>query len=672
MMYRDFNNPPEEEGEIQHTPMKQSAAKEGQQTALQHAARSSTARKNTPKTATGKDTMPENKSGWRKKIQSKPKELQPLRLGADETVTTDDLTDRRRHHGWRMTIQASRPPTPVRPPTAPAIEDTDEARDGRATCATPRRNSKPKLTRYTSLFSTFKDAPKGPEFAEPWDDHEPEAETYADPVLAIQAVRSHMISYSMKPIPIEHNNGLFRVFEAYHKLRARHEHLLAGLKSTEQELEDVKGRWVKEERRYAEEVRRLELLIAQGTTGVAGVLHARQGSVIDRKRMHRKTISNDGPTTWNNFVTQDQLDEQIRMRSHRVLLQRPTSPSGKMVALSRQFTGTVGAELRIGTPPSEDRTLSRKVQSELNLAKLIRMDTTPSIANSSLTSGFSGGIGDPLPDELSTSSPAMVEMTVECDAFLALHELGVLVARRRGIDAEGFVNGLLRLLSEPKVDTLTRSGEKAHVHHSTTPAVPDLQNPYFEDETPRRTLRRFQSQPQLTSDQKRRRHFSFDPGEDHLQALKEDFGDEHSDPSHSEAPQTLHAESPPRYPASPAQTLSPNTSSSKIPSPVAPHGSLRQQSSLSSLKSSLVTTKDGRHNSPSSIRTAFRDMNGGVLRPSSSSRSSSYNLRSSEPSPSPKDALGDIGMPNSIASLAAAKLPDDSNRAESSMAMPDQ
>ncbi|KAH7085572.1 hypothetical protein BKA63DRAFT_401670 [Paraphoma chrysanthemicola] len=609
--------------------------------------------------------MPENKGGgWRKKIQNKPKELQPLKLGAEETITADDLSDRRRHHGWRMTIQGSRPATPVGPPTAPTMEDTDEARDGRAACATPHRNSKPKLTRYTSLFSASKDAPKGPEFAEPWDDHEPEAQTYADPVLAIQAVRSHMISYCLKPIPVEHNNGLFRIFEAYHKLRTWHEHLLAALESTEQELEDVKGRRVKDERRYAEEVRRLELLIAQGTTGVAGVLHARQGSVVDRKRMHRKTISNDGPTTWNEFLTQDQLDEQIKVRSHRVLLQRPTSPSGKMVALSRQFTGTVGADLRIGTPPSEDRTLSRKIQSELNLAKLIRMDTTPSIANSYLTSGFSGGNGDPLPDELSASSTAMVEMTVECDAFLALRELGVLVARRRGLDTEGFVNSLLRLFSEPKVDTITRIGEKAHIHQSQIPGVPDLQNPYIEDETPKRTLRRFQSQPQLTSDQKRRRHFSFDPGEDHLQALKEDFGDEHSDLSHSKAPQTVNAESPPRYLASPAQTLTPHTSSTKIPSPVAPHGSLRRQSPLSSLKCSLVTTKDGRHNSPSSIRTAFRDMNGGVLHLSSSSRSSSYSLRSSDSSLSPKDAPSDIGMPNSIASLAAAKQADYSNGAK--------
>jgi hypothetical protein len=273
MTYHHLHRPSKGEGEAQHAPEESTAKKRTvrNQAALQQAARHRTVERRAAKEHASNDTMPDNKGvGWRKKIQSRPKESQPLKAGAEEGIAADDVTDRRRHHGWRKTIQGSRPATPVGPPATPSVEDADEARGERPESATPRRNSKPKLTRYTSLFSTFKETPKGPDFAEPWNDLEPDPEPYVDPDLAIQAVRSHMISYSMRPIPVEHNNGLFRVFEAYHKLKAKHEHLLAAFESTDQELEDARSRWGKEERRYAEEIRRLELLIAQGATGIAG------------------------------------------------------------------------------------------------------------------------------------------------------------------------------------------------------------------------------------------------------------------------------------------------------------------------------------------------------------------------------------------------------------------
>jgi hypothetical protein len=61
------------------------------------------------------------------------------------------------------------------------------------------------------------------------------------------------------------------------------------------------------------------------------------------------------------------------------LLQRSTSPSIKMTTLSRQFTGKVGANLRVGARPIENKsTLSREVQSEINVTKIGRID----IANS--------------------------------------------------------------------------------------------------------------------------------------------------------------------------------------------------------------------------------------------------------------------------------------------------
>jgi hypothetical protein len=217
------------------------------------------------------DTMLENKAtGWRKKMQSKPKELQPLKLGTDETTTPDDSSDRRRHHGWRKTIQGSRPPTPVS--GAPATPTTDEVSDPqgeRASSLTPRRDSRPKPKQYTSLFS-FKDTTKGINFAEPWGDEKPSFEPPVDPKVAIQSVRSHMHNFPMKPVPVEHNNNLFRIFEAYHRLKDEKERLEERLQGKQEYLERSEDKWAKEERIYAEEVRRLELLIAQGATGMSG------------------------------------------------------------------------------------------------------------------------------------------------------------------------------------------------------------------------------------------------------------------------------------------------------------------------------------------------------------------------------------------------------------------
>jgi hypothetical protein len=108
-----------------------------------------------------------------------------------------------------------------------------------------------------------------------------------------------------------------------------------------------------------------------------------------------------------------------------VLLQRSTSPSTKMTALSRQFTGKVGADLRVGTPPIEGKpTLSLKVQSEINLTKLGGMETATanSLADSWIASAFSGGTGDPLSDELFSPISALIEIT-DCDATIALHEV---------------------------------------------------------------------------------------------------------------------------------------------------------------------------------------------------------------------------------------------------------
>jgi hypothetical protein len=211
------------------------------------------------------NSMPDNKGvGWRKKMNSKPKEPRP-----GDAAVTDDSSERRRHHGWRKTVQVSLPATPV---SGQPSDEIENAQCERTEPSTPRGDSKPKLIRYTSLFSSFRDTKeaKGPNFAKPWDVAVLPIEPYVDPKVAIQSVRSHMLSFSMVPIPLGHNSSLFRVFEDYHKVRDEKDHLDTMLQETHQNLQSSGEQWTKDERRYEEEIRRLELLIARGATGVAG------------------------------------------------------------------------------------------------------------------------------------------------------------------------------------------------------------------------------------------------------------------------------------------------------------------------------------------------------------------------------------------------------------------
>lgn len=237
-----------------------------------HSASSTTAKQAAQLAAANRttDKMPDNNNkgvgvGWRKKIQHKPKELQPLKplkLNTDDAATG-------RHYFSRKTIHGSRPATPV----TPAIEETpEEGRNEPVESTTPRRSSKPKLVRYTSLFSNFKDIHEAanPEFAEPWSEVKPDPVDLVDPILIIQSIRSHIAKFSTTALTPEHNSGLYRIFEHYYQLRSKNVEVEEALQQTREELATSQERWIGEERRYAEEIRRLELLIAKGTTGVAG------------------------------------------------------------------------------------------------------------------------------------------------------------------------------------------------------------------------------------------------------------------------------------------------------------------------------------------------------------------------------------------------------------------
>ena len=340
-----------------------------------------------------------------------------------------------------------------------------------------------------------------------------------------------------------------------------------------------------------------------------------------------------------------------------------------MIALSKQLANTI-VDLPVGNPPNEaeQMTLSRKVQSELNLSTMGRLNPSRSITNS-VNSGFSGSIGDLLPDELTASTPTPLKSAVDCDAFVALRELGALVARRRGLKVDAFIESLMILFSHasaedsyPGYDQEQNSQPASLNTHPGGAGKPSIEKSL----TPRRTLRKFQSQPQLSSDQRRRRHFSFEPGDDRLHQLEEiskplkaQHGESDSSDSDSESSDpTLESQLSKLDP--PAKILFADSQKpSKIPSPVQTLGRVRRENSTSSLQSISSRPKDDRRDSRSSILTAFREKSSGSLRLDSKSRSSSiHNLHAADSSLSPGDSLSSLRFHNSVVALAAARAAD--------------
>ncbi|KAF2174736.1 hypothetical protein K469DRAFT_512939, partial [Zopfia rhizophila CBS 207.26] len=541
---------------------------------------------------------------------------------------------------WRKTLHGSRPGTPVN--SAPSIGD--EGEDSRSEYgsegSTPRRRSapKPKLGRYLSSYLALTAPPKPLDFSEPWSEKEPVLfRPPVDPIIVLRSVRSHLCRSPSQSIPEQQHSGLLRIFEDYRKVREEKERLDEILRKTLEGYKMAEENWSTAEGRYQAEIRRLELIIARGTTGMSGLIRARQESIIKRERPYRKTMSTDHLETAYEFLSREQLDQQIISQSQRVLIHRPSSPSSKMAALSRRFLSTsLHDDLPFGTPPSQDRilTLTRKVKSELDLAKLgttIEATSNSDSGSRSVYSEFSAS-GDPLPDEIEHSTSTILDARIEGDAFVALRDLAVLVARRKGMKAEKFLSRLLNLFSSEDEGSESDFEENDTIKFMPTKVDEDTSN-----WTPERHLGHFRSQPYLSSDESRRRHFSFEPGDDQLGLLEKGlktFQTNQTDTSIGSLSRASSGILPLSDPLSESSltrsmALGPDIQKrSKIPSPVQwpVMGRMRRENSASNSQSVLGGSQreDGRRrDSSSSIITAFRQTSKGSQRPQPTSRSSS-------------------------------------------------
>ena len=315
----------------------------------------------------------------------------------------------------------------------------------------------------------------------------------------------------------------------------------------------------------------------------------------------------------------------------------------------------------MGTPPELNKTmtLSRKVQSELNLASMRK--GRPSIT-SSVASGFSGGSGDPLPDEVGALGQTSMDPSIECDALVALRELGTLIARRRGLETTNFIRGLMILLSYTRAtDAMVEQSDEKEARLSQPENI-DAKNSQAEQMLlPTHPVRKYQLQPQLGSQQTHRRQFSFEPGADQLHALAEETRvsdpDTHgSDSDDSAAPLLIKAVRPALDSRSIMSNLSTEFSRpSKIPSPVQSMGRMRREGSGSSLQSVYNKAQDSRRGSRSSVLTAFREDSGGNLRPALQATNSSLQKSSVVIGPVTwQDQSGSTQVRNGTIDVAAA------------------
>lgn len=336
-----------------------------------------------------------------------------------------------------------------------------------------------------------------------------------------------------------------------------------------------------------------------------------------------------------------------------------------MTALSRRLTLVGLSDLPVGTPPDSKQVsaLSRKVQSELNLMDLRYADHSqyPTDAAASGTLRTIETV-----QERNTPDVGLpVGDAIECDALIALKELGTLIACRKGLDVARFVNGVMSLIT-----TECAMNTSEHEIKSQISATQEEERVPASDLTPRPPLRKSEYQSQQRPDQRRRRHFSFEPGDDQVRQLEDgvksydslsrtDSTDSESSLSSAAAFRTFTEgsladnDSTPLLPSLGEDLPKP----SLIPSPVQTVGRVRRENSMSSLQSVFVKNiQDNRHSSRTSIQTAFREGSNANESMESKSRSSSNNNLPTAESPlGSKDRVNSLANRHSTAAMAAAR-----------------
>lgn len=352
-----------------------------------------------------------------------------------------------------------------------------------------------------------------------------------------------------------------------------------------------------------------------------------------------------------------------------VLLAHCSSPSEKTTAPSQRLTSvglsdlpTGNFHLTMGIVPS------RKVKSEVNLTDLRHVDhpyPTPG-GTDSISSRYRRNTYE----TAAVQVDQLVESPLVCDAFIALKELGVLVARRKGLEESQFVKGLMVLFSSAE----SGDGKIAlPIQHDQESGLATMNESKTSagNITLRPLSRKTRFQSRLEHNQTRRRHFSFEPGDDHIREPGTDLRS-HDALSQASLTNSDFASSSDFSLFDSLETDDDDTTHclasasgdppkpTMIPSPVQTMGRIRRENSMSSLQSVSVKKNLGdRHDSRISIQTAFQET--ASISTSIKSRNgsrSSQNLYITESPAGSKERLNGVANRQSSIALTAARVAD--------------
>lgn len=126
----------------------------------------------------------------------------------------------------------------------------------------------------------------------------------------VNSLQNELLFNSLQPLDVDRNGPMLRVLEGYMNLKAERDSLedkLEALIRRHDEnvdlLEVERKTWKQDEALYKAEVKRMEILIAEGRTGLSQVALARQQSLIRGKDMGRPRGDSDKSVGAQSFAS---------------------------------------------------------------------------------------------------------------------------------------------------------------------------------------------------------------------------------------------------------------------------------------------------------------------------------------------------------------------------------
>lgn len=458
---------------------------------------------------------------------------------------------------------------PLRIPATPIEHDDRESTgDTSRSPVTPKKKLKPKISSYFSHHqSALHHVKSEPNFiavgsgssaqSSPTVEHafrmprQPEAEQL------MESLARRLMTDHVRCLQPSDGSSVLAIIEAYRHLldknvklqQLAHDEKLQK-RHAEVELLRAQQNWTDEREEYKTEVKRLELLISKGSSGVAGVIQSRQNSVLrkrtnatnrtDRTARSRVTVEepvdvDDDKETVFEFLERTRIDNENARRTPRsdppidgegsgpTIAVTPTpkaraaSPSQKMRMLSEEmYPSTAHDEQPFATPPFsylaqrlEEQPLVKTKTEGFGMLDSTESRRKASFAASSNYSNFSSN-GDALPDEEADDTIRELPMSSDEQEIRRLAEL---IARPRGLNPVALVNKIYALCdespigvsstSESPIDTFPKGFESPH-----------SRNPLTIGEVHPNALLNISPGMTFAQIARRQRRFSFDYGDD--------------------------------------------------------------------------------------------------------------------------------------------------------------